>query len=157
MRIKSLVISLLIGIPSQIRTVASGQPGDVAVVVNERNSVVNLTNTELRSIFDGEKHYWSSGVPIRVFVRAPEAEERTAVLKLLDMTEGQYKKYWTAQILSGEDQAEPVALFSNGMQRNAIVVYTGSIALVSAQDLRPGMKVVKVDGRLPGEPGYTLH
>jgi ABC-type phosphate transport system substrate-binding protein len=129
----------------------------VAVVVNEKNSVVNLNNTELRSIFAGEKHYWPSGVPIRVFVRAPGAEERTALLKLLDMTEDQYKKYWTAQILTGEDQAEPVVLFSNGVQRNAIVSYIGSIALVSAQDLRPGMKVVKLDGRLPGEPGYTLH
>ena len=157
MRIKCLVIFLLIGIPSLICTVASGQPGDIAVVVNERNSVVNLSNMELRGIFAGEKHYWSSGIPIRVFVRAPEADERTAVLKLLDMTESQYKKYWRAQILSGEDQSEPVVLFSNGMQRNAIVAYNGSIALVSAQDLRPGMKVVKVDGRLPGEPGYTLH
>ena len=57
----------------------------------------------------------------------------------------------------GDAQAEPVALFSNGMQKEALAVYPGAVALVSFQDVKPGMKVVKVDGHLPEEAGYPLN
>lgn len=128
----------------------------VAVVVNEKNPVENLSKAELRNIFDGEKRSWPGGLPIKLFVRAPDCRERDALLKLLDMSESDYKKYWTAKVFRGEAQAEPVALFSNGMQREAVLLYPGAVALVSLQDVKPGMKIVKVDGRKPDEAGYPL-
>jgi len=79
--------------------------------------ITNLSRIELRRIFAGEKHSWPGGVPIKIFVRAPGAHERSTLLKLLAMTESEYKVYWTAQVFRGEAQAEPVALFSNGMQK----------------------------------------
>ena len=129
----------------------------MAVVVNEKNPVENLSKAELRNIFAGEKRSWPGGLPIKLFVRAPGCRERDALLKLLDMSESEYKKYWTAKVFRGEAQAEPVALFSNGMQKEAILLYPGAVALVSFQDVRPGMKVVKIDGRKPDEAGYPLN
>jgi ABC-type phosphate transport system substrate-binding protein len=131
--------------------VAAAQAGDVAVVVNNRNPVTKISKIELRNIFAGEERSWSAGVPIRIFVRAPGTRERAALLKLLDMTEGEYKQYWTAQVFRGEAQAEPVALPSNGMQREAVVAYPGAVALVELQDVKAGMKVLRIEGRLPGE------
>jgi hypothetical protein len=49
-----------------------------------------------------------------------------------------------------------VALFSNGMQKEAVSLFPGAVALVVFQEVRSGMKVVKVDGHLPGEAGYPL-
>jgi hypothetical protein len=43
------------------------------------------------------------------------------------------------------------------MQREAVVAYPGAIALVDAQDIKPGMKVVRVEGCMPGDDGYPLH
>jgi hypothetical protein len=43
------------------------------------------------------------------------------------------------------------------MQKEAIALYSGAISLVDVSDLKPGMKVVKLDGHLPSEPGYPLH
>ena len=140
-----------------LASIASAQSVPVAVVVNEKNPVTNLRSAELRQIFAGEKRSWPGGLPIKLFVRAPEAHERTALLKLLGMTESEYKKYWTAQVFRGEAQTEPVSLFSNGMQKEAIVVYPGAVALVNAQDVKPGMKVVKVDGKMPSEAGYPFN
>ena len=57
----------------------------------------------------------------------------------------------------GEADAEPVALFSNGMQKEAVTAYPGALALVSSQDIKPGMKVVRVNGHAPGEAGYPLN
>jgi hypothetical protein len=89
-------------------------------------------------------------------VRAPGTHERAALLKLLDMTEGEYRQYWAAQVFRGEAQSEPIALPSNGMQREAVVAFPGAVALVDLQDVKTGMKVLRVQGRMPGEAGYAL-
>ncbi len=142
----------LVGISS-----AFAQTGAVAVVVNEKNPITTLGLLELRKLFAGEKHSWASGVPVKLIVRAPGAYERVVLLKLLGMSESEYKRYWAAQVFRGEAQAEPVALFSNGMQKEAVSIFPGAIALVSLQDVKPGMKVLKVDGLLPGKAGYPLN
>jgi hypothetical protein len=136
---------------------AVAQNGAVAVVVNEMNAVHNLSTPELRKLFAGEKHAWPGGLPVKLIVRAPGAYERVVLLRLLAMSESEYKQYWTAQVFRGEAQAEPIALFSNGMQKEAVALYPGGLALVNFQDVKPGMKVVKVDGHLPGEPGYPIN
>jgi ABC-type phosphate transport system substrate-binding protein len=129
----------------------------VAVVVSDRNPVTNLSTGELRKLFSGEKHAWAGGLPVKLFVRAPGAYERVVLLKLLDMSESEYKKYWTAQVFRGDAQAEPVALFSNGMQKEALAAFPGAVALVNFQDVKPGMKVIRVDGHLPGDAAYPLN
>jgi hypothetical protein len=73
------------------------------------------------------------------------------------MTESEYKRYWISKVFRGEAQAEPITVFSSDLQRQAILVYPGAVTLIEARDVKPGMKVVKVDGRLPGEEGYPLH
>jgi ABC-type phosphate transport system substrate-binding protein len=141
-----------VGIPR-----CAAQTGDVAVAVNQNNPVDHLSMQEVRQIFAGEKRSWAGGSPIKLFVRAPGARERVVLLKLLGMSESEYKRYWTAAVFRGEAQSQPVALFSNGMQKEAIAVYPSAVALVSVQDVKAGMKVVRVDGHMPGEPGYPFN
>jgi hypothetical protein len=144
-------ISFRAGIPP-----ASAQIGDIAVVVNIHNSTDNLSSADLRKIFAGEKRSWPGGLAIKLFVRAAGARERIALLKLLKMSESEYKQYWTAKVFRVEAQAEPIALFSNGMQKEAIELYPGGISLVNIQDVKSSMKIVRIEGRKPGEPGYSL-
>jgi len=33
----------------------------------------------------------------------------------------------------------------------------GAIALIDTHDLKPGLKVLKIEGKLPGEEGYPLY
>jgi hypothetical protein len=133
-------------------------PGTVvAIVVNNKNPVTNITASDLRKLFTGEKRFWPGGLAVRLFVRAPGAYERVVLLKLLGMSEGEYKAYWTARVFRGEAQTEPVALFSNAMQKEALTIFPGAVALIDFQDVKPGMKVVKLDGHSPGEAGYPLN
>ena len=78
------------------------------------------------------------------------------MLRLLGMSESEYKQYWTAQVFRGDADAEPVPSF--GMAKEATKVFPGAIALVEAQEVKLGMniKLIKVEGHLPGEPGYPL-
>jgi len=150
-----LCLSCLLG-PAFVQ-ISLAQGKEVAVVVNPKNAANNVSRSELRKIFAGEKRSWPGGLSIKLVVRAPGTYERVVLLRLLGMSESEYKQYWIAQVFHGDAQAEPVALFSNGMQKEAIVVFPGAIALVTLEDVRPGMKVLRVDGHLPGEPGYPVY
>ncbi len=133
------------------------QSNDVAVVVNPNNPLANVTAAELRDIFAGERHAWPRGLTIKLIVRSAGCHERLVLLKVLDMSESEYKQYWAAAVFRGDASSEPVAVFSNGMQKEAIVAIPGAIALMDANDVKPGIKIVRVAGHLPGEPGYLLH
>jgi len=136
---------------------ALAQTGDMAVVVNPENPASTLTVPELRKLFAGEKRSWASSVPVKLLVRAPGTHECAVLLKLLEMSEGEYKQYWASRVMRGEAQSEPLVLPSIGMQGEAIGLFPGGISLVEAENVKPGMKVVKVNGRMPGEAGYPLH
>lgn len=156
MKLKWNVVLLLL-LSMSLAVPLFAQDGDIAVVVNSNNSVSSLSSSELRKIYTGEKHSWQNGQAIKPFVRAQGTPEHNAVLKLAGMSEADYHKLWTSLVYRGEAQAEPVQLPSNGMQKEAIVAFPGGIAFIAAQDVRTGMKVVKIDGHLPGESGYPLH
>jgi hypothetical protein len=42
------------------------------------------------------------------------------------------------------------------MANQLVTAIPGSIAFIDSKDVKPGSKVLRVDGRLPGEPGYPL-
>jgi hypothetical protein len=133
-----------------------GQNGDVAVIVNPKNPLGIVTMTALRKLFAGETRTWPGGTPVKLIVRAPGAHEREVVLRLLRFSEDEYARYWTTQAYRGEG-VEPVAVFSNGIQKEAVLSIPGAIAMMDARDLKPGLKVLKIEGKLPGEAGYPLH
>lgn len=138
---------------------AGAQAGEIAVIGNPNNSIANLTLADLRKIFSGQKRSWPGGAPVKLIVRGPGCRERLALLTVLGMSESEYKQYWTAQVFRGDADAEPLTMPSFGMVKEAVKVYPGAIALVLAQDVKAGMyiRVVKVEGHMPGETGYPLH
>jgi ABC-type phosphate transport system substrate-binding protein len=129
---------------------------DVAVVVNSKNPVSNLTMPALRKLFAGETRTWPGGATVKLIIRAQGAHEREVVLRLLHFSEDEYSRYWINQAYRGEG-VEPVAVFSNGTQKEAVISISGAIAFVDARDVKPGMKVLKIEGKMPGEGGYPLH
>jgi hypothetical protein len=42
------------------------------------------------------------------------------------------------------------------MQYDLVTAMPGAIAFVDARNVRPGVKVLRVDGHLPGEKDYPL-
>lgn len=155
-----LLIVLSCGLPAQQKPVDNNNNNravDVAVIVNPMNPVDSISLSDLRKIFSGEKLSWGSGLAVEVFVRAPHAHERDVLLRrVLHMTESEYKALWVKKVYSGEAQREPLPLISNGMQLEAVRAERGGIALISMQDLHQGVKVLRVDGKLPGGNGYSL-
>ena len=143
--------------PAQVKENASEQQPDVAVIVHRDNPINNLSMSELRKIYMGTRQYWKANVPVSVLVRTPGSHEREVILReVFEMTESQYKQYWVAKIMRAEVTSAPIEVFSNGMTKEGVASLPGAIGCVTVADLRAGVKVLRIDGHLPGEAGYPL-
>lgn len=130
---------------------------DMAIIVHPSTPVERLTFAEMRRIFLGERQYWNSGMPVVLIVRAPVARERQVVLnKIYGMTESQFKQYWITRIFRDETTSTPKVVYSNQTINELVGAIPGAISLVRAEDITPGVKVIPIDGALPGEGSYPL-
>jgi len=70
------------------RAVGTPAGADVAIVVNSANPVSNLTLSELRKIYFGDRQYWKGNLPVLLLMRSHGARERDVVLRVVfEMTE----------------------------------------------------------------------
>jgi hypothetical protein len=130
---------------------------DVAVVVYPDTPISDLSLADVRKVFLGDRQYWTSNIPVVLLMRAPVARERNVVLKIIyQMSEAQFKQYWIAKIFRAESATAPKVVYSNDMANDLVTAVPGAIAFIDAREVRTGAKVVRVDGHLPGEPGYPL-
>ena len=139
-------------------TAQNTKGGDIAVVVNSETPVSDLSLSEVRKVLLGERQYWNSKLPVTLLIRAPQARERDVVLKVIyQMSEAQFKQYWVAKIFRAEAASPPKIVYSNDMQYELVTAIPGAIAFVEARAVRPGVKVLRVDGHQPGDRDYPLH
>lgn len=130
---------------------------DIAVVVNTKNIYDGLTSEELRKILLGERRFWKGNVQVSLVLRQKGARERDQVLAvLLRMNNVDFERHWQAKVFRGEASDVPLAVPSNGLAAEYVVDVPGAISFIIGRNLREDVKVLKVDGKLPGEPGYLL-
>jgi hypothetical protein len=130
----------------------------VAIVVRSDLPVENLSFSELRRLMLGDRQFWSSNVKVTLLVRAPGARERDVVLKTIyQMSEAQFRQYWIAKVFRAEAASGPRIVYSNEMATELAAEIPGAVAFVDASQVPKGLKVLKIDGKLPGEAGYPLH
>ena len=130
---------------------------DIAIVVRPDVPVDNLTFADLRRLMLGDRQYWSSNLRVTLLVRAPGAHERDVVLKVIyQMSEAQFQQYWIAKVFREEAAAGPRIVYSNEMAAELAVSIPGAVAFVEASKVPKGLKVLRINGHLPGEKGYPL-
>ncbi len=130
---------------------------DVAIVVRDDAPVDSLTFAELRRVMLGDRQFWSSNLRVTLLVRAPGAHEREVVLKTVyQMSEAQFRQYWIAKVFRAEAASGPRIVYSNEMAAELATAIPGAIAFVDSSQVPKGLKVVKINGRLPGDKDYPL-
>ena len=132
--------------------------GDVAIVVHPDVPIDNLTVNELRRLLLGDREFWPASVRVTLLIRAPIAHERDVVLKgVCQMTEAQVRQHWIAKVFRAETALAPKIAYSSEMAVDLVNRIPGAITFMDASQVGKGLKVVKIEGRLPGERGYELH
>jgi hypothetical protein len=140
---------------SAVGTIVSAE--DVAVVAHPDVPANNLSFAEVRNLLLGDRQFWSTNLRVTLLMRAPGARERDVVLKAIyQMTEAQFRQYWIAKVFRGDVTAGPRIVYSNEMAAELVSVIPGAIAFVNATQVPQQLKVLKVDGYLPGEEKYPL-
>lgn len=150
-------LSLIAATLLSLAAFAPQQSTPVAIVVHPSTRVDNLSFDDLRRIFRGDQQFWGDGSRITLLVRAPVAQERKLVLeKIYRMSEEGFRQYWIAKMFRAEIASGPKLVYSSEMARELIAAIPGAIGFLPANDVGEGVKVVRVNGRLPHERGYIL-
>jgi hypothetical protein len=72
------------------------------------------------------------------------------------MSEAEFKQYWILKMFRAEAVAGPKIVYSNQMTAELLAALPGSVAFVDATQVPKNMKIVSIDGKLPGQAGYPL-
>jgi ABC-type phosphate transport system substrate-binding protein len=152
----AVLAALALALPAQ-RAGAQGRARGVAIVVHSGASIDNLSFAELRRIFLGEQQFWPDHSKVTLLVRAPTAYERSVVLdRIYRMDEDRFRQYWIGKMFRAEVAAGPKIVYSSDMALNLIAAIKGSITFVPTSAVSGDVKVLRIDGKLPSDPGYPL-
>ena len=129
----------------------------MAVVVRPDVPVDNLTFKEVRELLLGDRQFWNGTLRVYLLMRAPAARERDVMLKTVyRMSEAEFRRYWIERVFRAEAQSGPRIVYSNETATELVAALPGAVAFVDATQVPKGLKVLRIDGRLPGEKGYPL-
>ena len=138
---------------------AAGRPrsAGVAIVVHPSTPVSDISLPELRRIFRGEQATWPNDDPIVLLVRTPLPAEREVVLgRIYQMSDTELRQFWLGRIFRDPTATGPRVVSDTDTARRLLASLPGAISFLPADQVGPGMRVLRIDGKLPGEPGYPL-
>src|SRR6266850_177282 len=130
---------------------------EFAIVASPDVPVDNLSMTDLRKLFLGDKQFWSSNLRVSLLVRSPVARERAVVVwTICKMSEAQFGQHWIGKVMRADCTTSPRLFPSNQDAIDLVRNMPGAIDIVNAAQVPKGMKVLSVEGKAPGQPGYKL-
>jgi hypothetical protein len=150
--------TVLLGVLLLSGTAASAAKIPIAVIVHGQVPVNGLSLPELRQIFRGQRQFWSNDLMITLLTPPRGTPEREVLLRKIyeQRSELQYQQYWINRLFSDGSSITPKDTGSHEMSASLARVIPGAIALVPANKIPRGVKVLRIDGKQPGESGYPL-
>jgi phosphate transport system substrate-binding protein len=141
----------------QSRVQAARPKEGLAIVVNRDNPVENVSTAELRTIFLGERSHWPNGRRITLVMMEPGQPERNAVLQdVCRLSESDLRRRYLQGLLTGEVLVSPKTLASPVGVRKFVFNVPGAIGYLRPEDVDDSVKVIRIDGHLPGDLEYPL-
>lgn len=135
---------------------ADGLADQLAIVVGKSSPTDSLTSAELLKVFRAEKGKDSGGGKYIIIMQEAGQPAREAALRgIYKMSDAEYNKFFLQATFTGAVQAAPKAL-SAAAVKHFVADTPGAIGYLRADEVDDKLKVVKIDGHAPGEPGYPL-
>lgn len=136
---------------------AAPADGDIALVVRPDVPVDNLSFAELRRLLLGDRQFWSLNLRVTLLLQAPGNRERDLVLKTIyQMSEAQFRQYWIAKVFRAEAASGPKIVYSSEMAGELAAAIPGAVAVMEMAQVPKSLKMLRINGILPGEKGYPL-
>jgi periplasmic binding family protein len=124
---------------------------DLAVVTHRGNSVQDIALDKLVKICKGTTTKWADGTAIRLVIPEPASPGMgVALQKVFGMSAGEARallqKIPSVRIVPNDQAA--ISTVEN---------MPGAVALVDVYAISGKVNVVRIEGKLPFDPGYALH
>jgi hypothetical protein len=128
----------------------------LAVVANARCGFTDLPLDLLRAAFAGEpvnRGAVDRLVPLNDAIGAAVRVEFDR--RVLRMEPSDVGRYWVDRRIRGQGGA-PRVVPDPALRQRLVEAFPQAITYVRASEARPSVLVLRVDGKLPGDPGYPL-
>ena len=133
---------------------------DIVLIVHKSNPMSNVSSAELRRIFLGDETRWSTNDRITILLLPPGSEERQRFLRaVLHMSDDDFVRHWISRVFQGEASSGPKTASSAASMARLVAGLPAAVGVLGAADIPAGdngLKVLRIDGKAPGQDGYRL-
>ena len=131
---------------------------DLALISNKSNELVAITLPELVKVCKGQVSRWPDGKAVSFITRDPAAPEMKLLLeKVYGMSKDEVKAVIASANHGRTNHPAIVVVNSDEDVVKRVGSIPGAVGVVDVYSISGGVTVVKVGGKLPLEPGYSLH
>ena len=129
----------------------------LAIVVNRSNPVSEVSLPQLRSMFFGERKWWTPHRRVVLASLKRGTPERQTISRVIyKRNDQELDRYFLYQEFKGEPSASRRTLQTPAQVRKFVVTTPGAVGYLRESDVDDSVKVIRVNGLLPGDDGYPL-
>ncbi|HTZ57128.1 MAG TPA: hypothetical protein VMB49_03480 [Acidobacteriaceae bacterium] len=139
---------------------AFAQCASLAVIVNPKSSIDSLSSTQLRRLILGDVRSWPDQKPVAIVSLDPSSPiEQCVMSKVVRLSDAEYRRYLMSAEFRGE---EPLVIHPATSDQMAAKMVAGAVTAFAVIDasslpaLAGSIKILHINGKLPGEAGYPL-
>jgi len=140
-------------------TLASAADGaEYAVIASPDVSISNLSMDDLRRFFRFNRRYWRPGSPVTILLSEAGMEPGSFLLSQIYQVSDKtsLRRLILEKLYQGQIDLAPKIVASDELAIQFVAAGRGLLAVVRADRLEgTGVKVLSLDGKLPGSPGYS--
>lgn len=150
-----LTVALMLG---AMPGLAQNKSNALAIIVNKASPMEDVSPSDLAKIFKAQKAASPDGVAYVLGVRDSGPDHDCALKEIYGFDgDAQYDKYFLQAAFAGTVQGPPTPLSSSAAVLQFVSGCPGAISFLSANEVDATVKVLKVDGKVPGDAGYPLN
>ena len=150
-------LSILVGIVIFFSSAVISYSGDIAVIVHPKNPLEDISVFELKKYFLYEREFWNDGTRVYLVTRESGSAEKIKFIKIIyDISEADIKRLLLSKLFNGNIPSLPRVIRSNRAMRIYVANVPNSIGYIDTNFVDPSVKILKIEGKLPGDPLYLL-
>lgn len=131
---------------------------DVALIANKSSRLDTLSQSELIKICKGQSQHWPDGKPVTFITRDPASPEMKLVVeKIYAMPKDEVSALIVNANHSRMSHPAIQVVDSDEELVKKVANTPGAIGLVDVYAITGSVKVLRIGGKLPLQPGYLLH
>ncbi|HET9955359.1 MAG TPA: hypothetical protein VFQ61_12680 [Polyangiaceae bacterium] len=136
---------------------AAGEGGSrLAIVVAKGSPLQSIGFHELKRLYMGETVNGPEGLRLLALNQSSVSAERMRFDRgVLGMTPEQAARYWIDRKIRGQPGAPKAVDMVEVLQR-AVAQLRGAVGYCRLDEVRDGLRVLKIEGKLPTDAGYPV-